>query len=91
MLARREFAAARALLEATVERFPQALWPRVILSHALLQEGTDLEAAEQALRAILALEPQHAEAQANLSVLLRQRQHLADAALAEVPGDVPRS
>jgi hypothetical protein len=53
---------------------PQALWPRVILSHILLQEGRDLAAAEQALREVLALDPQHAEARSNLAVLLRQRQ-----------------
>jgi Tfp pilus assembly protein PilF len=80
-LARQDFAAARVLLEETIERLPQALGPRVILSHALLQEGTDLDAAEQALRSVLALAPTHAEARNNLAVLRRQRQRLAEEAL----------
>jgi hypothetical protein len=43
--------------------------PRVLLSHVLLQEGKDPAAAEQALRAVLALDPGDAEAQHNLQVL----------------------
>src|SRR5262249_35768433 len=73
-MARREFAAARALLEAAVAREPRALWPRVILSHCLLQDGTDPDAAERALRDVLALDPGHAEARRNLSLLVSQRQ-----------------
>src|SRR5262249_57774455 len=38
-LARQEFGPARQLLEATIARAPQALWPRVILSPVLLEEG----------------------------------------------------
>ena len=52
----------------------RALWPRAVLSHALSQEGRDLDAAERALRDILALEPQNAEARQNLGVLLRNRE-----------------
>jgi tetratricopeptide (TPR) repeat protein len=70
-LARREFPAARRLLEEAVARAPRALAPRVLLSHALLQEGRDPAAAEQALREILALDPGHAEARHNLAVLLQ--------------------
>jgi glycosyltransferase involved in cell wall biosynthesis/predicted Zn-dependent protease len=76
-LARKDFAAARGLLQGAITQAPQALWPRVILSHVLLQEGRDLAAAEQALRDVLALEPGHAEARNNLSVLLRQRRRQA--------------
>jgi glycosyltransferase involved in cell wall biosynthesis/Flp pilus assembly protein TadD len=72
-LARREFDPARALLAAVIARHPQALEPRVVLSHVLLQEGRDPDAAEQALRDVLALDPQHAEARSNLSVLLLTR------------------
>jgi GT2 family glycosyltransferase/Tfp pilus assembly protein PilF len=72
-LARREFAAARQELEAAIARDPQALWPRVILTHVLLQEGRDWDAAERALRDVLVLDPHHAEAQRNLEVLLRQQ------------------
>jgi tetratricopeptide (TPR) repeat protein len=71
-LARQEFPAARQLLEAAVRDWPQALAPRVILSHVLLQEGRDWAAAEQALRDVLALDPNHAEARHNLALLLQQ-------------------
>lgn len=73
-LARKEFASARQLLEATIARVPDALWPKVFLSHTLLQEGKDWAAAEQALRDILALDPNNGEAKNNLAVLLRQKQ-----------------
>src|SRR5262249_36153277 len=60
-LARQEFAAARQVLEAVVERQPRAIWPCVLLSHVLLREGKDWTAAEKALRAVLVLDPNHAE------------------------------
>jgi tetratricopeptide (TPR) repeat protein len=69
-LARREFAAARTLLEATIAESPREVWPRTILSHVHLQEGQDWAAAERALRDILLLDPQHVEARRNLEVLL---------------------
>jgi hypothetical protein len=47
--------------------------PWVILTHILLQEGRDPRAAEAALRALLALDPAHAEAQHNLAVLLSKK------------------
>jgi GT2 family glycosyltransferase/predicted Zn-dependent protease len=72
-MARGEFPAARALLERAVAAAPQALWPRVILSHALLQEGKDLDAAERALLDVLALAPDFAEAKQNLAVLVREK------------------
>jgi tetratricopeptide (TPR) repeat protein len=78
-LARREFMAARRYLEQAIAAWPQALGPRIFLSHVLLQEGQDHGAAEQALRDILALDPRHAEARHNLATLLRNRQ-LANAA-----------
>jgi glycosyltransferase involved in cell wall biosynthesis/Flp pilus assembly protein TadD len=73
LIARREFSEARRLLEALTTRDPRALRPRVLLSHALLQEGRDPAAAEAALRAVLALDPNDAEARHNLALLLRQR------------------
>jgi tetratricopeptide (TPR) repeat protein len=72
-LARREFAAARELLEKAIATAPTALWPRVILTHVLLQEGRDWDTAERALRDVLALDPGHREARQNLEVLLRQQ------------------
>ncbi len=65
-LARKDFAGARGVLGDVIGRFPRAVWPRVILTHALLQEGQDWDAAERALRDVLALEPGHAEARRNL-------------------------
>jgi tetratricopeptide (TPR) repeat protein len=45
LLARGEFAAARAALEGAAARFPRELLPRVVLTHVLLQEGRDMDAA----------------------------------------------
>jgi GT2 family glycosyltransferase/tetratricopeptide (TPR) repeat protein len=70
-LGRREFATARALLEGVIAAAPQALWPRTVLSHVLLQDGKDLAAAERVLREILMLDPGNAQARHNLGVLLR--------------------
>jgi tetratricopeptide (TPR) repeat protein len=70
LLARQEHARARELAEAAVAEAPGALRPRVLLSHVLLQEGRDFPAAERALRAVLELAPEHAEARRNLALLL---------------------
>jgi hypothetical protein len=43
-----------------------------VLTHALLQEGADWEGAELALRRVLELDPDNAEARGNLDVLERQ-------------------
>jgi Tfp pilus assembly protein PilF len=72
-LARQEFAAARALLETTIARFPQSLRAHVLLSHVLLREGRDWAAAENALRAVLALDPENAEARRNRALLIQER------------------
>jgi Flp pilus assembly protein TadD len=72
-LARHEFAAARAVLEAAIQAHPMAVSPRIFLSYVLLQEGRDLRAAEQALRAVLELDPGHPQTRQNLEVLLRQQ------------------
>ena len=74
-IARREFAPARALLAGVIARHPAATWPRVLLSRAYLLEGDDLDAAEVALRDVLTLDPDHAEARTNLANLL---DYLAD-------------
>jgi len=54
--ARGEFAAARAVLEAAIQEY-QLATPRLVLAHVLMQEGLDLAATEQALRAVLAMDP----------------------------------
>ncbi len=70
---RGEFAASRAMLEQVISQDPQAVGPRVLLSHALLQEGQDWQAAEQALHSVLELDPDNKDAQHNLLVLKRRR------------------
>jgi tetratricopeptide (TPR) repeat protein len=76
-LAKKEFAAARWVLSQATEQHPQALIPRVFLSHAILQEGKDWSAAERALRSILELDPSNTEARNNLHVLLEQQKRSA--------------
>jgi len=71
-MAQGDFDAARLGLKAAIAWEPSALLPRVVLSHALLQQGRDLKAAEAVLREILAISPGHAEATRNLAVLTRQ-------------------
>src|SRR5262249_23051971 len=77
-LTKKDFAAARGLLEAAIARAPQALVPRVLLSHVLLQEGRDWAAAERALAEVLALDPGDREAQHNLRVLSQQQGRLGN-------------
>jgi tetratricopeptide (TPR) repeat protein len=72
-LAAKDYTAARRLLEGTKQRYPTALWPRVIMSHALLQENQDLQAAEAALREILTMDPHHMQARHNLEILLSKK------------------
>src|SRR5262249_49722579 len=69
-LARQEFAAARQLLDGLIARAPQALKPRLLLTHVLLQEQRDPAAAERALRDVLVLEPRRGESWRNLALLL---------------------
>jgi GT2 family glycosyltransferase len=73
LLAQRHFDQARYILLPLIEQHPDRLDLRLLLSHAYLQEGKDWKAAEQALRAILELAPDHPEAKQNLAVLIRQQ------------------
>jgi GT2 family glycosyltransferase/tetratricopeptide (TPR) repeat protein len=77
-LARHEYQAARRVLEDVIPRAPQAVRPRVLLTHSLLGEGQDWDAAEQALREVLALAPDHPEARHNLNILLRRQGRAAE-------------
>jgi predicted Zn-dependent protease len=79
-LARQEFAAAGQLLEETIGRFPEAVWPRLIRTHVLLQEERDPAAAEGALRDLLARDPRQAEAWRNLAVLFGRHGRAGEAA-----------
>lgn len=72
-LAKKEFATARSILKPIIQRFPEMVYPLVVLSHVFLQEGSDLTAAEQTLRSILALDPNHPEAKQNLHVLMMEQ------------------
>ena len=79
-LGRREFAEARRLLaDEAIPRWPDALWPRQILSHVLLQEGRDWDGAERELGEMLRIDPNHREAKNNLALLLRQREQVVQA------------
>jgi tetratricopeptide (TPR) repeat protein len=71
--ARKEFARARAVLEPAIAAAPQALWPHMILSEVLLQEGRDWAAAELALSRVLALDPGNSQARRNLAFVQKQR------------------
>lgn len=73
LLARKEFVAARQLLEAVLAEQSQDVLLWSLLSYVLLQEGKDPEAAERVLRKVLELNPGDAEAKKNLHVLLRQQ------------------
>jgi tetratricopeptide (TPR) repeat protein len=84
-LARREFAAARTLLEEAVAAEPDALRPRILLSHALLQEGSDLAGAERTLREIVSRDPTQAEPWRNLALVQRQQGRTREAATTATP------
>jgi hypothetical protein len=60
-----------------IQVHPPAFTPRLVLSHVLMQEGRDLAATEQALQAVLAMDPGHTETRRNLDVMLRQQGRIA--------------
>jgi glycosyltransferase involved in cell wall biosynthesis/Tfp pilus assembly protein PilF len=72
-MARKNFPVARDLLVGAIARTPQALGPRLLLAHALVQEGRDWAVAEQALQDVLALVPGHAQARSMLERVQRER------------------
>jgi glycosyltransferase involved in cell wall biosynthesis/tetratricopeptide (TPR) repeat protein len=74
LLADKDFETARALVNEIIERHPDFLPARTILSHIFLQENRDWEGAERALRDILAHDPGNREARHNLDVLLKRTQ-----------------
>jgi glycosyltransferase involved in cell wall biosynthesis/Tfp pilus assembly protein PilF len=86
LLARKEFESARAILEELGAGNPRWVYPKVILSHVLLQASRERErpenlvAAESVLRQIVDLDPSQAESWRNLAVLLRHQGKLAQAA-----------
>jgi tetratricopeptide (TPR) repeat protein len=92
-LAKREFAAARGILERLIAQSPTALPPRFYLTHVLLGEGRDWAAAERALRELLRVDPTQAQGWYNLAALLRRQNRLGEAretcaaGLRHCPGD----
>lgn len=72
-MAKKELAAARAILEALIAQFPDALAPRFYLTHVLLGEGKDWAAAERALRELVRVDPAQAQGWYNLAALLRRQ------------------
>ncbi len=74
LIERQEFAAARAAIARATERFRRSVNLRVLYAHALLREGTDIPAAEEALLAVLALAPDHVETKNSLAALQAWRQ-----------------
>jgi tetratricopeptide (TPR) repeat protein len=79
-LGRGEFAEARRLFEAVIARVPEAVQPRVLLTHALIRAENDWPATEKALRAVLACDPGQDESRKNLGVLLRRRERAEEVA-----------
>ncbi len=73
-LAFKEFSVARRLVNDLIERVPQAIGPRILCTHVLLQEAKDWPTAEQALREVLRIDPNHQEARRNLQILLAKKQ-----------------
>jgi len=84
-LARKEFAAARQLLEDTIRQAPHVLTGHIILSHVLLQSGDEV-AAEPRLRRIVELDPGQAESWCNLAVLYSRQNRLREAIAAAKAG-----
>jgi hypothetical protein len=73
LLGQRRFDEAHVLVRGSIERWPGVVEFRELLSHLLLQEGRDLPAAERALRDVLEMDPENAEARHNLDILLHQQ------------------
>jgi tetratricopeptide (TPR) repeat protein len=80
MLARKEYEPAKGILRELITRNPAWVYPRIILSHVLLQEAQDETAAERVLREIVELDPSQAESWRNLAVLYRHQGRLAQSA-----------
>src|SRR5262249_41513171 len=76
---KKEYRSALRTIDEVIVLDPQAIGPRVLLSHILIQSGGDWEAAERALLDVLDLEPGNQEAQHNLRVLRRNQNRFREA------------
>ncbi len=72
LLVSKSYDEAKTCLVATIAKYPDALAPKVILSHAYLQEGRDWKSAEQALLKVVELDPSNKEGARNLMVLRKE-------------------
>lgn len=71
LTARGEHVAARQVLESATGRFPASVSVWSAYSYALLESGSDFGEAERALREVLRLDPENAQAKRNLEALYR--------------------
>jgi tetratricopeptide (TPR) repeat protein len=69
---RKEYVRAKSMLREEIDLDPNESYLWVLLSYALLQEGKELDEAQQVLMKILELDPENAEARNNLAVLRRR-------------------
>lgn len=69
---RGHFDEAKRVLREEIRRNPASAQPRIAYSQVLLQENRDLPGAAQALRDVLALDPQHRDSQRNLKRLMER-------------------
>jgi predicted Zn-dependent protease len=72
---RGDYAGARGILEGLIQTQPGSFWARVVFADILIGEARDAAMAEQALRAVLRLNPDYEPARRKLERLLKQ--HLA--------------
>lgn len=70
-----DVASARRLLELAVANGPPALEPRLRLSRLLMEHGADPAETAQALRGVLAIDPNHTEARRQLLALVNKHSH----------------
>jgi lipopolysaccharide biosynthesis regulator YciM len=67
-----DYAGAVAILEEAIKRMPEAIGPRVALSHIHIAADSPPKVLEQAFRGVLELDPHNAQAKRNLEVLYRK-------------------
>jgi tetratricopeptide (TPR) repeat protein len=85
-LATKDFVSARTILEQLIAQAPDAMPPRFYLTHVLLGEAKDWDAAERALRDLLNIDPNQPQAWYNLTALLRRQNRLPEARAACTTG-----
>lgn len=78
-LTRREFGFARHKLDQVICKAPNAIAPKALRTHVLLQENQNGPEVEPALREVVELDPAQLDSWRNLVILLRQRQRYAEA------------